>query len=166
MTDFQALLAVDKQGAIDFFLRSLKDEVAEGGVRMDELYYVASVLASFAQTSRYDLGSMPAPIDLGEIHDRFVLQSVEYADCEIWEIAGSQTLYVNGVLRNQMRVRHNVHYFDKLGQTFYARAADLSGDRKKEDLLRRMSFSLPTWTRSTSKMSRTLSENQLLLRLD
>jgi hypothetical protein len=177
MGDLTELLGVNSDQATQFFFRYLNNEVASSTssrVAQIETAYVASILAHYAQTSRYDPESMPPALSLHEILDSFVLPamtnegSIVLQDPEILEIAGSQTLLLVGFFRDQMnRRRHNLSWYDELGRSFYVRAAStFSGSEKKSELLWRISEHFPDWARSCRNISRTIRDERYLLRLD
>jgi|ERR1700733_707901 len=166
MDDFGDLLAVDATQTLQFFLSHLRNEVREKRVRSSELLYVASILAHYAQTSCYDTNEfLPAPKTLTDTFDHFVLHSSELRDSEILEIGGAQVLFLAGFFRNQMKGRHNVCWYDQIGQSFYNRAANYSKERSKRELLGRMARFLPFWTITCRNLNRKLQENQLLFKL-
>jgi hypothetical protein len=130
------------------------------------MFYVATILAHYSQTSRFDTTSLPCMANLSEVFDNFVLQIGELADSEILEFGGSQVLLFAGFFRDQMRARHNVKWYDQIGQSLYERAGQHSNNSKKRELFDRLSGSFPAWTMACSNMSRTLRENRLLLKIN
>jgi len=163
MNGFRELLAVNSEVAFNFFLTNLRDEVQGRGSKEDEVLYVTSILAHYAQVSRCDATYMPCMANLSEVFDNFILQDSGLQDPEILEIGGSQVLLFAGFFRDQMRRRHNVNWYDKVGQTLYDRACQYSRDRKKQRLFEKMSISFPDWAIICRNLSRTLRENQFLL---
>jgi hypothetical protein len=132
--------------------------------RDDEMFYVASILAHYSQTSRFDTASMPGMADLAEVFDNFILQTS--TDPEVLEFGGSQILLFAGFFRDQMRQRHNVKWYDQVGRALYERASQHSNNLRKRELFDRLSDSFPAWTIICRNLSRTLSENRLLLRIN
>jgi hypothetical protein len=171
MSDLQELFGVNSEQVLRFFIDSLREEVLPAGIVDDELFYVASVLAHYAQTPCYDSGRVAAG-SLSEVFDSFVLhgmsgqESTGLNDPEILEIAGSQALLFVGVFRDQMRKRHNVAWYDRLGQSFYNRASDYSPGRRKKEVLLRIAAHFPVWAQTCSGMSRRLRDNYYLLNGD
>jgi len=157
---FAELFGVDSNIAINFFVSGL-EEVADTKSR-DEMIYVASILAHYAQTSRCDISSMPVLANLSEVHDEFVL--VQINDPEILEIGGSQTLLFAGFFRDQMSLRHNVNWFDSLGQSFYSRASVSSREAKKRELLEKMAESFPVWAVRCRDLHRYYRDNRYLIK--
>ena len=157
---FRELVEVDHDKALRFFVVGLQ-EVTNRPLNR-EMVYVASVLGHYAQTSRYDMGSMPSLANLGEVFDNFVIRSI--ADPEILEIGGSQIILFAGFFRDQMKGRHNVKWYDEVGQSFYSRASDLSRDQQRRKLFEDLAESLPYWTVRCQALSRKLSENRFLLK--
>jgi hypothetical protein len=168
MSDLQELFGVNSEQVLKFFIDSLREEVLPTGIIDDELFYVASVLAHYAQTPRYDSGPITAG-SLSEVFDVFVLrgmlglESPGLTDPELLEIAGSQALLFAGVFRDQMRRRHNVAWYDRLGQSFYNRASDYSPGRRKKEVLQRIATHFPVWAQTCNEMSRRLRDNYYLL---
>ena len=116
---FEELVAIDSKRAFNFFLASLKETALTERLKDDEMFYVASVLAHYSQTPRFDATSMPCMANLSEVFDNFVLQTTRLTDSEILEFGGSQVLLFAGFFRDQMRRRHNVEWYDQVGQSLY-----------------------------------------------
>ena len=163
---FRELLEVDSLATLNFFHTSLQEEAADERVSRAETIYVASILASYAQTSTADAVTLPPFSSLSEVFDMFVLRKEAMQDPELLEIAGAQSLFLAGFFRDQMRARHNVDWYDHLGTAFYERAGDLSDDRTRKDLFGRLSQTFPLWTAICHRVNRTLQERRFLLRLD
>jgi hypothetical protein len=161
---FEELIGVDSGGALAFFLTSLR-EVVGTEVREDEASYVASILAHYSQTSRLDTRSAPSMANLAEVFDHFILQTMNLTDSELLETGGSQVLLFAGFFRDQMLRRHNVKWYDQVGQSLYGRASQLSKNRRKRVLFDRLSESFPVWTIACRDLSRSLRENRLVLKL-
>lgn len=156
------ILGVNSDQAFNFFLSGLRDVARKKPD--DEMFYVATVLAHYAQTSRCDTAFMPALANLSEVFDNFLL--IQTTDPEILEIGGSQVLLFAGFFRDQMRRRHNVEWFDRIGQSFYDRASQLTRDRKRGYFLEKMAESLPLWNHRCRDLSRICRDNQYLLKVD
>ena len=156
------LLPVDHKATLEFFFKGLGEEIeiSEHGVPRVEQKYVASILASHAQTSRYDTGCMPAPADLSDVFDRYVLASAH--DPETFEGAGAEVLVMVGFLGDQMsyRSRHNLRWYESLGQSFYDKASRLSENEVARARFRRMAIYFPPWAIHCRNLSRTLRESQ------
>ncbi len=166
---FEELVAIDSSAALNFFVSNLRDSAeAERlrDLREDETLYVASILAHYSQTSRADTASIPSMANLSEVFDNFILHTSLMSDAEILEIGGSQILLFAGFFRDQMSHRHNVQWYDQVGQSMYEKASHYTRDLKKRELFDRISESFPAWTKICSNMSRTCRDNHFLLRLN
>jgi hypothetical protein len=133
---------------------------------MTKLFYVASTLAHYSQTSRSDTISMPLMANLSEVFDSFILQTTTLNDSRILEFGGSQVLLFAGFFRDQMHRRHNVKWYDQVGQSLYEKASQHSKHLKKRELFDRLSESFPVWTIVCRNLSRPLRENRLLLKVN
>ncbi|MBI2065734.1 MAG: hypothetical protein HYT68_01555 [Candidatus Zambryskibacteria bacterium] len=162
--DFQELFYVDSSGTLRFFHARLKEFRPAKGVSKEETLYVASVLASYAQASRFKATSVPPMASLSEVFDCFVFRQDELKDPEILEVAGAQSLLLVGFFRDQMRTRHNVRWYDTLGRSFYERASNYSREGRRKELFGRLSVNFSVWTRTCCDLSRNLRDNQFLLR--
>lgn len=159
MSDLQELFGVDSDQALRFFIDTLREETLPAGIVEDETFYVASVLAHYAQT--------PSPGSLTEVFENFFLPSISaelpvLTDPEILEVAGSQTLLLAGFFRDQIGRRHNARWYDQMGQTFYIRASDFSQGGRKKLLLQRMAEHFPVWAQTCSGLSRNLRRSYYL----
>ena len=163
---FEELVAVDSGSALKFFVSNLRETAGNESLRDDETFYVASILAHYSQTSRADATSMPSMANLSEVFDSFILQTVGLSDSEILEIGGSQILLFAGFFRDQMSRRHNVKWYDQVGQSMYEKASQYTTNVKKRELFDRMSGSFPYWTILCRDVSRSCRDNRLLLRLN
>lgn len=162
---FQELYAVNSDAALSFFVTGLRSVTrVEGSAREDEMYYVASVLAHYSLTSRFDTESIVQLANLSEVLDLFVFQDGS-DDPKILEAGGSQILLFAGFFRDQMRRRHNLAWFDGIGQSFYRRASWHSRDHKKRRLFDSLSESFPGWAVCCGELSKTLREERFLLRI-
>ena len=163
---FRELFVVDSERAREFFLENLRETVGAKKHREDEIVYVAGVLAHYTLVSRFQTGSMPVMADLSEVFDSFILRQGGVSDPEIFEIGGSQVLLFAGFFRDQMRHRHNVEWYDEIGQSLYYRASRFSRSSEKQKLFDCLSESFPSWTLAACNMSRMLRQSQFLLRLN
>jgi hypothetical protein len=161
---FEELVSIDSERAFKFFLASLRETTVTEIYRDDEMFYVASILAHYSQTSRFDTASMPCMADLSGVFDNFILQTS--TDSEVLEIGGSQVLLFAGFFRDQMHRRHDVKWYDQVGQSLYEKASQHSNNGKKRELFDRLSESFPAWTIVCRNLSRTLRENRLLLKIN
>jgi hypothetical protein len=163
---FEELVAVDSERAFNFFLSNLRESAETRRFRDDELLYVASILAHYSQTSRCDTTSMPCMANLSEVFDMFLLQATKLQDSGILEFGGSQVLLFAGFFRDQMHHRHNVKWYDQIGQSLYERAGHLSTDRRKRALFDGLAESFPVWTIACRNLSRSLRENRFVLKVN
>jgi hypothetical protein len=170
MSDFGELFGVSTEQTLRFFLESLREEPMPRGASDDELFYVASVLAHYAVVSRFDAEylSFNSP---SEILDSFVLrgmlgeEQLIAADPEMLEVAGSHTLLLVGFFRDQMQRRHNVGWYDELGQSFYDRASGGCQGRKRA-VLHGMAGHFPSWAQTCNATRRRFHDNYYLLKTD
>jgi hypothetical protein len=159
---FRYELGVDLSGALNFFLHSLKEETSALDVREDELLYVASVLAHFANTSTGSAADFPSPSHLGQLFDRYcMLQQPELLpdSVEILERGGSESLFLAGFFREQMRRRYDLSLFDGLGRALYSRASYCSKNTAQAKVLWRISRSFRTWAHICRDLNATLQKN-------
>ncbi len=163
---FEELMAVDSGAALNFFVNNLRETAGVENHRQDETLYVASVLAHYSQTSRADTASIPSMANLTEVFDNFIFRDPGLTDSDILEIGGSQILLFAGFFRDQMCRRHNVSWYDQVGQSMYERASQYATNVQRRDLFDRMAESFPFWTQSCRDVSRACRENRLLLHLN
>ena len=115
MGPLRELLAVDERKTLEFFFLGLKD-VSEADVDRQELLYNASVLAHYAQVSTHSDTDFPTPSALGAVFDHFVGTPETPIDAEMLETAGSHCLLMAGFFEDQMKQRHNVRWYARLGR--------------------------------------------------
>lgn len=159
------LIGVDSAGAFGFFLENLRDSARAEKLKEDELLYVTSVLAHYAQTSRFDSSSRPCMAGLAQVFDQFLMQTAVLHDSELLEFGGSQVLLFAGFFRDQMDGRHNVRWYDRVGQSLYERAGLHSRDRKRGELFDRLAESFPVWTIVCRDLRRHLRTSGLQVRV-
>lgn len=170
MGDMSELFGVSSEQAFWFFFERLEERTS-GMASQPETMYVASVLAHYAQTSRFEPGYMSPSGSLYDILDTFVLPgftaegSVGLQDPEILEVAGSHSLLLLGFFRDQMKKRHNLRWYDSLGSSFFSRAGSRTKESGKAQLLQQVGSHFVFWTTTCRNMSRTLREERYLLRL-
>jgi hypothetical protein len=156
MGPFGELLAADHRQTLEFFFIGLRD-VSEPTVDRDELLYNASVLAHFAQVSRYADDEMPAPAHLGDVFDNFVIDSTLLADSEMMETAGAQCLLLTGFFEKQMERRYNIRWYIQLGSAFFRRAAAREHAVRKAQLLSTIAARFEFWRERHARLSRELT---------
>ena len=162
MDPLQELLAIDHQQALAFFVLRLQD-VAEPDVDHDELPYNASVLATYAQVSTQADVDLPAPADLSAVFDRFVADTTLLHGSVLLETAGAQCLLLAGFFEDQMRRRHNIHWYAELGTGFFSRAAIHERSPRKARLLCAIAKRFELWRRHHARLSRELRDESFLL---
>jgi hypothetical protein len=100
------------------------------------------------------------------VFDSFVLETTVANDADLLEIGGSQILVFAGFFRDQMARRHNVKWYDQIGQSLYERAGRHAKSVARRELFDRLAGSFPVWTGLCSDMSRTFRDNRFLLRFN
>ncbi|MES2213660.1 MAG: hypothetical protein V4473_02365 [Patescibacteria group bacterium] len=163
--EFEELIGVDSARAFNFFSTSLREALGTKRLNVDQMLYVASVLAHYSQTSRFDTESMPFTTELVGVLEYYMFQQPT-VNSEILEIGGSQVLLFAGFFRDQMRRRHNVEWYDQIGQSLYDRASRFTTDRRKQKLFDGLAESFPAWALVCSDMSRRLRENRFVINVD
>ncbi|MDR3519496.1 MAG: hypothetical protein P4L63_01240 [Candidatus Pacebacteria bacterium] len=169
MSDLRELLAVGSAQTMQFFYNHLRNN-APVGMGREETLYIASILAHYAQTSRFEEDTMGPAVSLCEILDNFVIPTLTEnfygaPDPEILEIAGSQTLLLVGFFRDQVRNtrRHNIRWYDQIGKGFFLRASAYSKEETKSAMLWDVSQHFPVWTYSCQRASRAMREERYLI---
>jgi len=156
------LLASDHRRTLEFFYVGLQ-EVVDSSVDRHELLYNASVLAHHAQVSSHAVSELPTPATLATTFDTFVLDASQTADADLMEAAGAQCLLLAGFFEDQMKVRHQIGWYAKLGAGFYHRAAAHERSSKKARLLDAIARRFEPWRQRHSQLSRELRDQQYLL---
>lgn len=170
MTSFREVFGSNSETTLNFFFQHLKDHTEKYKVRTDETLYVSSILAHYAQTSCSSPEHMPPLMSLSDIFDNFILPSfdgtVSFADSEIMEIAASQSLFLAGFFRDQMKKRHNIAWYDNWGSHFYQNAAFECQVQKRAELLGRMSSNFRTWAIMCRDLNRYFRDRPYLIRIE
>jgi len=156
------LLAIDRRQALEFFMVRLQD-LAEPTVDREELLYNASVLAHYAQVSTQAGLDLPAPVNLSVVFDRFVTDTTLRHDAALMETAGAQCLLLAGFFEDQMRARHNIRWYARLGAGFFRHAAVQAPSPHKARLLDAIANSFEPWRRRHAQLSRELRDQPYLL---
>jgi len=149
------LLATNQRQALEFFVVGLKD-VSESDVDQRELLYNASVLAHYAQVSTHAHGDMPTPATLAAVFEQFVVDDTLREDSSMLETAATQCLLLAGFFESQMRQRHNIRWYTDLGSGFFRRAAHLSHERTRAELLDNVGRHFEPWRLRYSRLSHEL----------
>ncbi len=109
---------------------------------------------------------LPAPANLSEIFEHFILYGSDLRSSELLEIGGAQVLLLAGFFRDQMKDRYPVGWYDEIGQSFYGRAARYARNKTRIELMDKMSKYLPFWTITCRNLNRSLQEERLLLKVN
>ena len=156
------LLATDHRRVLEFFVMGLQD-VSEPNVDRQELFYNASVLAHYAQVSTQTGVEWPAPANLSEVFDHFVLDTSMLRDSVMMEVAGTQCLLLAGFFEDQMRQRHNIRWYSELGSGFFSQAAVNERSPHKARLLDGIARRFEPWRQRHARLSRELRDQPYLL---
>ena len=162
MEPLQELLAVDQRQALAFFLLRLQD-LSEPDVDRHELVYNASILAHYAHVSTQAEVNLGAPATLATVFDHFVADTTLMHDRVMMETAGAQCLLLAGFFEDQMRRRHNIRWYAKLGAGFFNRAAAEEPSTSKSRLLVAIATHFDMWRRRHAQLSRELRDEPYLL---
>jgi hypothetical protein len=157
------LLAAGDQQTLEFFVVRLK-EVSEATVDHQELLYNASVLAHHARVSTHAAADLTTPATLVQVFDHFVFDTSLRDDGTMMEAAGAQCLLLGGFFEDQLRRRHNIGWFARLGAGFFYRAAELEGSRPRMRLLAAIAAGFEPWRQRHARLSRELRDQPYLLR--
>ncbi len=164
MAYLRELLASDQRHTLEFFFRGLLD-VSEPTVARQELLYHASVLAHYAQVSTHAAIDLPAPKNLSVVFDHFVLDRTLSHDAQMMEAAGAQCLLLAGFFESQMRRRHNIRWYAKLGAGFFRQAAADEKSGPKARLLAAVGGTFEKWRQRYALLSQELRAQPYLLAL-
>jgi hypothetical protein len=162
MGSLRELLAIDHRQALEFFVERLQD-VSEPTVDRRELLYNASLLAHYSQVSTQPEADLPVPANLSVIFDHFVYDTTLLHDSLMMETAGAQCLLLAGFFEDQMRRRHNIHWYATLGAAFFSRAARRARSLPKAQLLDAIATRFEPWRRRHAQLSRELRDQPYLL---
>jgi hypothetical protein len=162
MEPLRELLASDHRQTLEFFVVGLQ-ELCDADVDREELLYNASVLAHHAQVSTQSTTELPSPATLSELFDAFVLDTSMAHDSTMMETAGAQCLLMAGFFEDQMRGRHRIEWYAKLGAGFFDRAAAHERSTKRARLLDAIARRFEPWRQRHSHLSRELRDQQYLL---
>jgi hypothetical protein len=156
------LLTSDHRRTLEFFVMNLKD-VSEPNIDQQELLYNASVLAHYAQISIDPEVPLSTPADLTAVFDHFVVDANVLTDALMLETAGAQCLLLAGFFEEQMRRRHNIHWYAELGAGFFRRAATAEQSAPKAKLLDTIGRHFEPWRRRHARLSQELRNSPYLL---
>lgn len=156
------LLPAGAQQTLQFFVERLKS-VSEPTVDDHELLYNASVLAHYARTSTHAAVDLTTPATLTQVFDHFVFETSLQDDGAMMEAAGAQCLLLGGFFEDQLRRRHNIGWYARLGAGFFSRAASLERAPQKVRLLSAIATGFEAWRQRHARLSRDLREGPYLL---
>ena len=156
------LLAAGDQQTLEFFVLRLR-EISEPTVDQQELLYNASVLAHYARVSTHSAADLATPATLAAVFDHFVFDTSLRHDSEMMEAAGAQCLLLAGFFADQLRRRHNIGWYSRLGVGFFNQAAALGRSPEKVRLLAAMSDGFESWRQRHARLSRELRDRAFLL---
>ncbi|OGE80319.1 MAG: hypothetical protein A2660_02225 [Candidatus Doudnabacteria bacterium RIFCSPHIGHO2_01_FULL_45_18] len=163
MSELAELLSVDDKRALEFFAQRLSDVSGPQVDRM-QLIYNASVLAHYAQVSTSAEAEFPAPATLSAVFDHFVTDTTLLSDRSMMETAGAQCLVLSGFFQDQMRRRHNIDWYARLGAGFFIRSAYFEPSQAKAKLLYKISKNFEPWRQRHALLSRELRDTPYLLK--
>ena len=83
------------------------------------------MLAHYARVSTHAAVDLTTPATLAEVFDHFVFDTSLRDDSAMMEAAGAQCLLLAGFFEDQLRRRHNIRWYARLGIGFFSRAASL-----------------------------------------
>jgi hypothetical protein len=162
MGPLRELLAIDQRQALEFFSQRLKD-VSGPDVDPPELLYNASLLAHYAQVSTAAETEPATPATLSAVFDRFVADSAPRRDRRLLETAGAQCLVLAGFFEDQMRRRHNIRWYARLGAGFLKQAALLEPSPHRAQLLDTVASRFEAWRQRHARLGRELRDQPFLL---
>ena len=161
MGPLRELLAIDQRQALEFFFQRLKD-VSGPAVDPPELLYNASLLAHYAQVSTRAETELAAPATLSAVFDRFVVDSTVPRDSLLLETAGAQCMVLAGFFEDQMRHRHNIRWYARLGAGFFKQAALLEPSPHRARLLGSVASRFEAWRQRHAQLGRELRDQPFL----
>ena len=163
MGSLAELLAAGEQQTLEFFVGRLA-AVSGPTVHHQELLYNASVLAHHARVSTHAAADLTMPASLAAVFDHFVFDTSLRDDATMMEAAGAQCLLLGGFFEDQLRRRHNIGWYARLGAGFFNRAAALEPSPEKVRLLAAMATGFESWRQRHARLSRELRDQPYLLR--
>ena len=162
MERLHELLASDHRRTLEFFAIGLLD-VCGADVDRRELFYNASILAHHAEVSTASTTDWPAPAQLGDVFDHFVVEPSWRHDSDALEHAGAQCLLLSGFFADQQRQRHNLGWYATLGASFFHRSAREESSPARADLLEHLAEHFEPWRRRQEELSRHLRASRYLV---
>jgi hypothetical protein len=156
------LLAAGEQQTLEFFVGRLA-AVSEPTVDHQELLYNASVLAHYARISTHSASDLTTPATLAAVFDHFVAGTSLREDGSMMEAAGAQCLLLAGFFEDQLRRRHSIGWYARLGAGFFSRAAALERSPHRVRLLTAIAVGFEPWRQRHARLSRELRDRPYLL---
>ena len=120
-------------------------------------------MAHYGQVSTQPDVDVPALANLSAVFDHFVADTTLLHDGLMMETAGAQCLLLAGFFEDQMRRRHNIHWYAKLGASFFNRAAVQERSPHKARLLNAIARRFEPWRRRHAQLSRELRDQPYML---
>jgi hypothetical protein len=122
------------------------------------------MLAHFASTSAASTDDFPAaPTGLTNVFDTFVLDRSRHNDPDILEAAASQCLLLTGFFCRQVRRRHNVEWYARLGAGYFRQAARRANDWERARMMRVMAGRFDFWRYQQDRLARELRDQPFLI---
>lgn len=161
---FPELFGVNDRQALEFFSLEFFDLLGES-VGKNEVLYNASILAHFSSTpcGNCSADGLPTPANLSAVFDHFVSDTTLLRDSMMMEAAGGQCLLLAGFFEDQMRERHNIHWWTELGAGFFSRAANAEQSGPKAQLLWTQAKNFEPWRRRHARLGRELRDRPYLI---
>ena len=162
-------LAVSNRAALEFFRTGLEQTPAVRARpgQPPELPYCASILAHFSSTSSETTEGSPAPRHLFDVFDQYVVSTLAHGDPDLMEDAGAKTLLLLGFFyRGMAASRHNVHWYRRLGRSFFHEAASLTDNQARRYILMLMSERFDLWQLAFCELEEALRQQRFLLKFD
>ena len=174
--DFENLYGVTEERALNFWASHLEDAVGSrrwAEIRNSTGVYLASVLGHFCLQSMDRLavlspeyscseGEFRQFADLTQIAE-MMLQQLTSAKSPAWmESAGAHILLYAGFFQNQMRHRHNIDFYARMGSDCYRMAAV----GKREKMMRLVAAEFGQYLFLLASLQRNLRESRYLIRAE
>lgn len=168
-SEFQELYGVNSEDSFRFFFGSLLQVLRnkKRSFEEDELFYVADILTRHSLEPINEFGSNGGLKNgLLDILDCFILGGYPLNDPQILEEGGSRVVLFAGFFRDQMARRHNLNFYDRVGQDLYYRVSVNSSDHKRRIFFGKFAATLPMWTRTCSDLSRYCRHQRHMLNIN
>jgi hypothetical protein len=175
---FRGFNAIEALRFFHFYLDEyLEAEVLpDGADRVQDAWYLSSVLAHYTMTSSHSDSGFPLQLDIPGLFDTFVLPTrvgtyelshFSSSDPLILEEAGAQLIFHNGFFRQYVIAKRPgaVRFYDGVGKNIFRRAAECEPlEERKRHLFDRLSRHLPFWNHVLSRMNRQMADDAMSVR--